>query len=108
MKKWASVTLTLMVTLGAPHAQQPADPCDAASFNGTVCQAAVRGRAYCSQGARVPTTYSQSYPYYYDAYRNYISQGGAVNVSAAETCRRGGSVVHGGFGSTGHGHGGGS
>jgi hypothetical protein len=107
MKRSASITLTLVVTLSAAHAQPAADPCDAATFNGKVCQAAVHGRAYCSQGARVPMTYSQSYPYYYDAYRNYISQGGAVNASPAEICRRGGSAIHGGFGSTGSGHGGG-
>ncbi len=107
MKRSASVTLTLVVTLGAARAQQSTDPCDAATFNKNVCKAAVRSGGYCSQGAQFAASYQQAYPYYYDLYRNYVSQGGAVDPSPAETCPRG-SAVHGGFGATGAGHGGGS
>jgi hypothetical protein len=94
MKRSASVTLTLAVTLSAAHAQQSADPCDAATFNAKVCHAVVRQGSYCSQGSPVAIHYQQSYPYYYDRYRTYTSQGGAVNPSRAEPCR------HGGFGAT--------
>jgi hypothetical protein len=107
MKRSASVTLTLVVALTAARAQQTADPSDAATFNKNVCKSAVRRGAYCSQGAQFPTSYQQSYPYYYDLYRNYVSQGGAVTPSSVEICR-GGSAAHGGFGSTGAAHGGGS
>jgi hypothetical protein len=107
MKRSASVTLTLVVTLTAARAQQNPDPCDAATFNKNVCKAAVRRGEYCSQGAQFATSYQQPYPYYYDLYQNYVSQGGAVAPSDAGICR-GGSAVHGGFGSTGAAHGGGS
>ncbi len=95
-----------MVTLGTARAQHSADPCDAATFNGKVCQAAVRGGSYCWQGSRVAMSYPQSYPYYYDRYRDHISQGGAVNPSTAVKCPR--QFIHGGFGSTGAAHRGGS
>jgi hypothetical protein len=100
MKRSASVTLTLAVTLGTARAQ---DPCDAATFNGKVCHTVVRQGSYCTQGTPVTIQYSQSYPYYYDRYRDYISQGGVVNPSVAVPCRHGSSH---GFGSTGGGHGG--
>jgi hypothetical protein len=83
------------VTLAAAHAQ---DPCDAATFNGKVCYAAVKGGGYCSQGSRVSMSYPQAYPYYYDRYRDYMSQGGAVTQSSAAKCPR--LSVHAGFGST--------
>lgn len=102
------MTLTLVVTLGAARAQQIADPCDPSTFNANVCKTAVKRGEYCSQGSPVAMSYQQSYPYYYDLYRNYASQGGTVNASLAETCRRGSSSVHGGFGSVGAGHGGGA
>jgi hypothetical protein len=108
MKRSASVTLTLAVTLTAARAQQSADPCDAATFNAKVCKVAIRSGSYCSQDLRVVAAYPQSYPYYYDLYRSYTSQGGVVDVSPAETCPRSSSVIHGGFGMTGAHHGGGS
>jgi hypothetical protein len=83
-----------------------ADPCDPATFNAKVCKAAVGGGAYCSRGARIATNYSQSYPYYYDQYRSYTAQGGAVIASPAELCP--GHLIHGGFGATGLHHGAGS
>jgi len=94
-----------MVTLGTARAQQGADPCAAATFNGKVCQAAVRGGGYCSQGSRVSMSYPQSYPYYYNRYATYMSQGGVANPSSAVKCPR---SAHGGFGSTAVVRGGGS
>jgi hypothetical protein len=106
MKRSASVTLTLAVTLGAARAQQYADPCDAATFNAKVCQSVVSRGSYCSQGTPVTIHYQQPYPYYYDRYRSYTAQGGAVNPSRAEPCRHGAATVHGGFGATAASHGG--
>ena len=108
MKRSASVTLTLVVTLTVANAQQGSDPCDAATFNAKVCKVAVRSGSYCSQGVRVITAYPESYPYYYDLYRSYASQGGVVDVSSAETCPRSSTVIRGGFGMIGAHHGGGS
>jgi hypothetical protein len=106
MKRSASVTLTLVFTLGTARAQQYGDPCDPATFNGKVCQAAIRRGSYCAQGTPVPTSYPQAYPYYYDRYLNHMSNGGAVNPSRAQPCRHGTAVVHGGFGATAAGRGG--
>lgn len=100
MKRSASITLTLVVTLGTLRAQQGDDPCNPETFNAKVCKVAVRVKSYCSNGAQVATTYQQSYPYYYDLYRNYVSQGGVVNVSPAQTCPGRASAFHGGFGTT--------
>jgi|HubBroStandDraft_1064217.scaffolds.fasta_scaffold145514_2 hypothetical protein len=104
MKRSVSVTLTLVATLGTARAQQGVDPCDAATFNATVCRAAVRGGSYCSNGARTKMRYQQSYPYYYDRYRDYVSQGGVVNASPAQTCPGGWLGFRGGFGTTAAGH----
>jgi hypothetical protein len=104
MKRSASVALGVVTALATARAQQSADPCDPATFNAKVCQAAVRGGSYCSHGARVPTIYRQSYPYYYDRYQNYISHGGVVSASPAETCPGRGSGVRGGFGATASAH----
>jgi hypothetical protein len=99
------VSLTLLVTFATARAQQGSDPCAAATFNGKVCQAAVRGGGYCSQGSRTVMSYPQSYPYYYNRYADYMSQGGAVTPSSAVSCPR---SVRGGFGSNAAAHGGGS
>ncbi len=106
MRRSASVTLTLVAALGAARAQQAGDPCDAATFNAKVCKAAVHSGGYCGQGARTKVTYSHPYPYYYDFYQNYISQGGVVSASSAVICSHGSWVTRGGFGATGSGHGG--
>src|SRR5271163_3937321 len=106
MKRSASVTLGLMVTLAAARAQQIGDPCAAATFNGKVCYAAVKGGGYCSQGSPVSMSYPQHYPYYYDRYRDYMSQGGTVNPSSAAKCPR--QSIHAGFGSTAAAHSGGT
>jgi len=108
MKRSVSVTLTLVAALGTARAQQGVDPCGEATFNAKVCQAAIRGGSYCSNGARVKMRYQQSYPYYYDRYRDYESQGGVVNASPAQPCPGGWFSLHGGFGATAAGHSAGS
>ena len=86
MKRSVSVTLSLVVTLGTARTQQVDDPCSEATFNAKVCRAAIQGGLYCSHGARMRTTYQQAYPYYYDRYQDYVSQGGVVNASPAQVC----------------------
>ena len=100
MKRSVSVTLTLVVALGTARAQQGDDPCNEGTFNAKACQAAVRAGSYCSHGARVKTSYQQSYPYYYDRYRDYVSQGGAVTALPAQACPGRWFAVRGGFGTT--------
>jgi len=114
MKRSATVTLTMVAAIGVSgglpaRAQQPGDPCEASGFNAKACQVAVQRRGFCSQGAWIPMTYPQTYPYYYDLYRDYVMQGGAVSPVPDSRCSRPGhvwgGVVHGGFGTIGHGHG---
>lgn len=106
MKRSVSVTLGLVVTLGTARTQHVDDPCSEATFNAKVCRAAIQGGSYCSHGARVRTTYQQAYPYYYDRYQDYVSQGGVANASLAQVCPGPGRwfSVRGGFGSTAAGY----
>ena len=107
--KSACVTLTVVAAMGlAARAQQGPDPCAAATFNEKACKRSVRQGGFCSQGAWVPVTYHEPYPYYYDLYKNHVSSGGAVTPLATEKCGRGGgtgnhTVSRGGFGGTAHG-----
>jgi hypothetical protein len=112
MKSSASVGLTIVaaVALGAPAAQR-LDPCASATFNESACQAAIQNRGYCSNNRWVRMTYRQPYPYYYDAYQNFVGTGGTVSAAQAGSCgapggfwifSHGGS--HRGFGATGAGH----
>ena len=110
MKKSPHVLVTLVASVGlAARAQQSPDPCDAASFNEKVCKSSVRRGGYCAQGAWVPLTYQQSYPYYYDLYQQFLLAGGVVNPVDGGNCphgifSHGVFVSHGGFGSTGAAH----
>lgn len=108
MRKSATVPLTVVAALGLAWRARAQDPCDPATFNGKVCQTAVHHAGYCSQGAWVPVSYQEKYPNYYDAYRDYMLQGGVVTPAANEKCHRGVSWVHGGFGTIGAIHGAGS
>ena len=101
MKRSASVALGVVTVLGTAYAQQSADPCEPATFNAKICRSAIRGGFYCSGGTRVSTNYQQPYPYYYDRYRDYVSQGGVVNAAPAGTCPGRLLPVRGGFGGTG-------
>jgi len=108
-KRSARVVLTAFAAMGmAAHAQQGGDPCDAATFNGKVCQTAVRRGGFCAGGSWVPMTYQQRYPYYYGQYQAYLTGGGVAGAFAEESCQRpahGGHGVYGGFGAIGGGHG---
>ncbi len=119
-KKSARVVLTVAAAMGmAARGQLAPDPCDAGSFNSKACKVAVKHQGYCDGVNFVPMTYSQPYPNYYDSYQAYLANGGVVTAVGAGNCRypysglfgaRGSShgITHGGFGSTGSGHHGGS
>ena|ERR1035438_8042966 len=105
LRKSAKVILTVAAAMGvAARAQQSTDPCEAATFNGAVCNVAIRHNGYCSGGAWVPMTYQQPYPYYYDSYSAFVSGGGLATPAPDQSCKRPGFfAAHGGFGSTGAG-----
>jgi len=109
MKKSASVTLTVVAAVGmSARAQQRPDPCDALTFNEQACQRAVQKRGYCWDGKFVRMTYHNPFPYYYDSYQDYVSQGGVALASTyADRCGLSLFGTHGGFGATAHGHHGG-
>jgi hypothetical protein len=79
------------------------DPCEASSFNARVCRAAIQRHVYCAQGQRVPVSYQQAYPYYYDLYQQSLAQGGIANPAPVSVCGGGFPFFlhRGGFGSTG-------
>jgi hypothetical protein len=108
--KSARVTLTLVATMGMALRAQGPNPCASVTFDEKACKASIRYSGFCSQGAWVPVTYHEQYPYYYDIYRNYLSAGGIVTPAKLENCRRSGGhgsgahgVSRGGFGAIGHG-----
>jgi hypothetical protein len=114
-KKSSRVTLTVVAAVGmAARGQQPADPCEASTFNEHACQEAVRQRGYCWNGRWISLRYSYPYPYYYDQYQVYAMLVGPSNPAAVGTCRpphiwiahggHGPSAARCGFGSTGAGH----
>ena len=109
MKKSAAVRLTVVAAAGmAVHAQPRPDPCSAAAFNEQACQAAVQNRGYCWGGRWVHLKYHYPYPYYYDAFLDYVGSGGVVSPAGVDSCgppRHFGSGAHGvsraGFGGSG-------
>ena len=100
MTRSARVTLTVLAAVGCAHAQQATNPCGPSTFNENACRSAVQHQGYCSNGGWVAQTYQQ-YPYYYDLYRAYGAAGGTVTAAIPESCRRGHSGSHGGFGAIG-------
>lgn len=81
------------------------DPCAPTTFSEQFCQDAVRSGGYFWNGTWYPMVYSNPYPYYYDSYRTFRSNGGQTSPAPAITYGRPGGVERGGFGSTGDGHG---
>ena len=97
------------IGMAARGGQRP-DPCAAATFNETACQAAIQDRGYCWNGKWIRFRYHYPFPYYYDAYQEYLASGGAVTAAMVDSCgpgRRGGfvsgahAVSRAGFGSKG-------
>ena len=109
MKKSTKVTLTVVAAVGlASCGRSRRDPCDRESFNEMACQDAVCNGGYYFGGSWYPMAYSYPYPYYYDHYRTFVSNGGrSVTVPAGSYSSPAG-VERGGFGSTGAAHGSGS
>jgi len=110
-KRSAGVTLTVVAAMGfAARAQQRPNPCDALTFNEQACQDAVQKRGYCWNGKWVSMTYHYPFPYYYDAYQEYLTQGGlATPAAVGGACRHGlfaglHGVSRAGFGASGAGH----
>jgi hypothetical protein len=109
MKRSASVSLTVVAAVSmAAGRQQRLDPCETASFNEQACAAAIQSGGYCWNGRWVRLKYHFPYPYYYDAYQEYLANGGVVNAAAVGSCGPPSRVVfgshgaaHGGFGATG-------
>jgi len=119
MKKSAKVTLTVVAAMGLTAcSRRHPDPCEAANFDAVACGDAVRNGGYYWGGSWYRMSYHYPYPYYYDAYRTYVSRGGVVTAppagvyarpgasvsSPAGSSSHPGGVVRGGFGSTGAGH----
>ena len=113
MKKSGSVSLTIVMAIGiSARAQQRLDPCAAANFSEDACKAAVQNRGYCWNGRWVKLKYRSPFPYYYDAYQEFVANGGAVDPAVVGTCVAPahwflgghGGAAHGGFGATGCGH----
>jgi hypothetical protein len=106
MKKSTKVTLTVVAAVGlASCGRSRRDPCDQNSFNEMACQDAVRNGGYYYGGSWYPMAYSYPYPYYYDHYRTYVSNGGRTVAVPAGSYSSPAGVVRGGFGSTGAAHG---
>src|SRR5271157_2084561 len=115
MKRSVSVSLTVVAAVSMAARGQPRlDPCATASFNEQACQAAVQNHGYCWNGKWVRLKYHYPFPYYYDAYQEYMANGGAVSAATVGSCGPPAAVMgaHGtaraGFGATGAGHGAGS
>ena len=105
-KKSAQVIFTVAAAVGISAHAQASDPCNAATFDGKVCQSAIKQKGLCSGGAWVPMTYSEKYPYYYDQYSAYLLAGGMASPVAEESCKQPGffgrlAIARGGFGTTG-------
>jgi hypothetical protein len=109
MRKSAGVGLTLVAAMAASlQAREPRpDPCAAATFNEEACRMAVQNRGYCRNGRWVRMKYRQPFPSYYDAYTEFIEEGGSANAMEVGACgpsglfdirHHGGYAARGGFG----------
>jgi hypothetical protein len=123
MKKSTQITLTVLTAAALAGCSRRRDPCDQAYFNDMTCQEAVQNGGYYYNGSWVRMYYPHPYPYYYDTYSHYVSRGGRVAPTPAQTYAKPGpgktfgsgahatsssGTSHGGFGATGSGHSSGS
>lgn len=111
-----SVPLSLVPALAAVvgvgcSQQSPIDPCEAASYSQVACETAVADRGYWYSGTWYPHVYPFAAMYYLSRYNGYVGSGGRVrSVSPTVYAPRVAvpsrpSVVRGGFGGIGAGHG---
>lgn len=106
MKRSVRVSLSIVTGIAlASCGRRAQDPCAARTFNEQACQDAVNNHGYYWNGAWYPMRYSQPYPYYYDSYRTYRTNGGVSAPAPGVTYGRPSGVERGGFGSTGEAHG---
>lgn len=109
MKKSSKVTLTIVSVVALAACNRRRDPCEAASFDATSCADAIRSGGYYYSGTWYPVAYRYPYPYYFDAYRSYVSSGGVMNAAPSGSYARptapASGITRGGFGSTGEAHG---
>ena len=113
MKRSSQVTLTVVAALGLAGCARRYDPCDERSFDAAACADAIHNGGYYWDGSWMPMTYPHPYPFYYDAYRMRVANGGSVVTVPPQTYARPAgsadpahpSVTRGGFGSTGAAHG---
>jgi hypothetical protein len=101
MKKSIRVTLTVVAAIGCAAPAGAQDPCEPASFSRGACRIAIHDAGYCSGGAWVSSPYPQSYAYYYDRYRGYLSQAGTVTPATVASCGLLTPLRYGGFGAHG-------
>jgi len=112
VKKSSAVRLTIVAAAGiAAHAQSRPDPCAAATFNEAACEAAVAANGYCWNNRWVTLKYHYPFPYYYDAYHEFLAGGGVPYSAAVGACGPprhflgiGHSVSRAGFGCSGAAH----
>jgi hypothetical protein len=102
----------LAAVVGVGCSRQPAiDPCEAESYTQVACENAVANRGYWNNGHWYAHAYPFSAMYYSSRYNSYIAGGGRVRrVSPSVYAPRVSvpsrpSVVRGGFGGIGAGHG---
>jgi hypothetical protein len=87
MKRSAAVRLALVAAVGiAAQARPRQDPCSAAIFKAEDCQAAIQNRGYCWNGRWVGLKYHYAFPYYYDAYLDFVRNGGVATPVPANSC----------------------
>lgn len=108
MKKPVRITLELAASLGLAAVARAQDPCVATQFNEAACRQAVKQHGYCAAGSWVASRYHDKYPYYYDLYQTFLTQGGTATPVEPGDCRRpflsgAHGTARGGFGATGTG-----
>jgi hypothetical protein len=87
VKKSAAVRLTIVAMVGiATHAKGRPDPCGTATFDQQACSAAIQNQGYCWNDRWVRLKYHYPFPYYYDAYQDFLANGGVVASAPFGTC----------------------
>jgi hypothetical protein len=99
-------------TTACPARNSVYDPCEQTSYVEMACDSAVANHGYYYNGTWFPHIYSYGALYYYTRYTGFIAGGGRVRamsptiyVPHPSTPAARPSVVRGGFGSIGAGHG---
>ena len=104
--------LATVVTAATCTGSAPLDPCEPATYSQQVCEQAVAQHGYWYSGTWYPHVYPYAPFFYYNRYTGFIGSGGRVRsisptvyVPHVSTPAARPSVVRGGFGGIGAGHG---